>query len=38
VIATLELSGRKALLRVEKTLPGDDEELRLELVFEQRLA
>ena len=38
VIATLELRGREAVLRVEKTLPGDDDELRLELVFEQRLA
>jgi hypothetical protein len=38
VIATLEHSGREARLRIEKTVADDDPELRLELVFEQRLA
>ena len=38
VIATLELDGRDALLRVEKTIADKNPEPRLELVLEQRLA
>jgi hypothetical protein len=38
VIATLELDGRHAQLRVEKTLPGGDAGFRLEPVFEHRVA
>jgi PhoD-like phosphatase len=38
VIASLDLRGREARLRIEKTLPDDGAEPRLELVFERRLA
>jgi hypothetical protein len=36
-VATLELEGRSASLRVEKTMPGDDHVARLECVFERDL-
>jgi hypothetical protein len=37
-VATLELDGRQALMRLEKTEPGQDQGLRLEAVFERSLA
>ena len=37
-VATLELDGRQALMRLEKTEPGQDESLRLEAVFERSLS
>jgi len=37
-VATLELDGRTAALRLERTLPAGDAELRLEAVFERSLA
>ncbi len=38
-VATLELEGGEALLRIEKAVPGDDPaHPRLDCVFEQRLA
>jgi hypothetical protein len=37
-VATLRLDGRQAVLQLDKTIPGDEEERRLECVFEQRLA
>ncbi len=37
-VATIELDGRTARLWLEKTLPDDDAELRLEAVFERALA
>jgi hypothetical protein len=37
-VATLRIDGRKALLQLDKTVPGDEDERRLECVFERRLA
>jgi hypothetical protein len=37
-VATLELDGREALLRIETTSPGDGLEPRLEVALERRLA
>jgi hypothetical protein len=37
-VATLELDGRDALMRLEKTVPGDSAEPILETTFERRLA
>jgi hypothetical protein len=37
-VATLRLDGRKALMQLDKTVPGEEEERRLECVFERRLA
>jgi PhoD-like phosphatase len=37
-VATLRLSGREALLQLDKTVAGDGEERRLDCVFERRLA
>ena len=36
-VATLELDGRRATMRLEKTEPGQDDGLRLESVFERSL-
>ena len=36
-VATLELDGRQATMRLEKTEPGKDDGLRLESVFERSL-
>jgi hypothetical protein len=36
-VATLELDGRSASMRIEKTLPDDETELRLDTVFERSL-
>ena len=37
-VASLRLDGREALMRLDKTVPGKDEERRLDCVFERRLA
>jgi hypothetical protein len=37
-LASLELDGRRATARLEKTVPGEHHERRLERVFEHRLA
>jgi len=37
-VATLRLNGRKSILQLDKTIPGDEDERRLECVFERRLA
>jgi PhoD-like phosphatase len=37
-VATLRLDGRGALLQLDKTIPGDEDERRLQCVFERRLA
>jgi hypothetical protein len=37
-VATLRLDGREALLQLDKTVPGDEDERRLDCVFERRLA
>jgi hypothetical protein len=37
-VATLRLDGRRAQMKLDKTVPGDDEERHLECVFERRLA
>ena len=37
-VATLRLDGRRAEMKLDKTVPGDDEERHLECVFERRLA
>jgi hypothetical protein len=37
-VATLRLDGREARMKLDKTVPGDDEERRLDRVFERRLA
>jgi hypothetical protein len=37
-VATLRLHGREALMQLDKTAPGEEEERRLDCVFERRLA
>jgi PhoD-like phosphatase len=37
-VATLRLNGREALLQLDKTVPGEEEERKLDCVFERRLA
>ncbi len=37
-VATLDLNGREARLRIEKTVPGEPERPGLETVYERRLA
>ncbi len=37
-VASLNLDGRAAVLKLEKTVPSDEEEQRLETSFERRLA
>jgi PhoD-like phosphatase len=37
-VATVRVNGREALLRLDKTVPGDEDERRLDCVFERRLA
>jgi len=37
-VATLRLNGREAVMQLDKTVPGDEQERRLECVFERRLA
>ncbi|HXS48032.1 MAG TPA: alkaline phosphatase D family protein [Solirubrobacterales bacterium] len=36
-VATLRIDGRDALLQLDKTVPGEEEERRLDCVFERRL-
>jgi hypothetical protein len=36
-VATLRLDGREARMKLDKTVPGDDDERRLDCVFERRL-
>ena len=37
-VATLRLDGRRSSLQLEKTIPGEEKERRLDCVFERRLA
>jgi len=37
-VASLRLDGREARMQLDKTVPGDQDERRLECVFERRLA
>jgi hypothetical protein len=37
-VATLRLNGREARIQLDKTVPGDNEERRLDCVFERRIA
>jgi hypothetical protein len=37
-VATIRIDGRKAEMKLDKTAPGEDEERRLDCVFERRLA
>jgi hypothetical protein len=37
-VASLRLDGREAQMRLDKTVPGDEDERRLECVFERRLS
>jgi hypothetical protein len=37
-VATLRLNGRRAVMQLDKTVPGEEEERRLDCVFERRLA
>jgi hypothetical protein len=37
-VATLRLDGRRAEMKLDKTVPGDEDERRLDCVFERRLA
>jgi hypothetical protein len=37
-VATLRLDGRRAVMQLDKTVPGEEEERRLDCVFERRLA
>jgi hypothetical protein len=37
-VATLRLDGRGAQMKLDKTIPGDDEERHLDCVFEHRIA
>ena len=37
-VATLRIDGRRAEMKLDKTVPDDEHERRLECVFEQRLA
>jgi hypothetical protein len=36
-VATLRLDGRRATMQLDKTVPGEEEERRLDCVFERRL-
>ncbi|MGE0067226.1 MAG: alkaline phosphatase D family protein [Solirubrobacterales bacterium] len=37
-VATLRIDGRRAEMKLDKTVPGDEQERRLDCVFERRLA
>jgi hypothetical protein len=37
-VATLRLDGREASMKLDKTVPGDDQERHLDCVFERRIA
>ncbi len=37
-VGTLRIDGRRAVVQLDKTIPGDNEERRLECVFERRIA
>jgi len=37
-VGTLRIDGREALIQLDKTVPGEEEERRLECVFERRIA
>jgi PhoD-like phosphatase len=37
-VATIRLDGRQAWMQLDKTVPGDEDERRLDCVFERRLA
>jgi hypothetical protein len=37
-VATLRLDGREAQMKLDKTIPGDDEERHLDCIFEHRIA
>jgi hypothetical protein len=37
-VATLRLDGREARMKLDKTVPGDDQERHLDCVFERRIA
>ncbi|HEV7562653.1 MAG TPA: alkaline phosphatase D family protein [Solirubrobacterales bacterium] len=37
-VATLRLDGREAIMQLDKTVPGDEHERRLDCVFERRLS
>jgi hypothetical protein len=37
-VATVRLDGREARLQLDKTIPGDEDERRLDCVFERRIA
>jgi hypothetical protein len=37
-VATLRIEGRRAVMQLDKTIPGDEEERKLECSFERRLA
>jgi hypothetical protein len=37
-VATLRLDGREAIMQLDKTVPGDEHQRRLDCVFERRLA
>jgi hypothetical protein len=37
-VATLRLNGREARMQLDKTIPGDEDERRLDCVFERRIA
>ncbi|HEX4668919.1 MAG TPA: alkaline phosphatase D family protein [Solirubrobacterales bacterium] len=37
-VASIRLDGREATLQLDKTIPGDEDERRLDCVFERRLA
>jgi hypothetical protein len=37
-VATLRLDGREASMKLDKTVPGEDEERHLDCVFERRIA
>jgi hypothetical protein len=37
-VATLRLDGRRAEMKLDKTVPGDEDERRLDCVFQHRLA
>jgi len=37
-VATIRLDGREASLQLDKTIPGDEDERRLDCVFERRIA
>jgi hypothetical protein len=36
-VATLRIDGREATIQLDKTVPGEEEERRLECVFERRI-